>query len=135
MGAMSDEPVITLFSQCLLSKWGFNDGADNEAWLDWCDANGIDYNQVDFPLASLVRTYLLPKIEQDVTVVEIETSHNPIRVETVDGVDVTEVWHGRAPEPTLTPEAVDVPMADVLRLALAEAGRTQAPRYTPPLAT
>ncbi|MBL3669060.1 hypothetical protein JL475_24315 [Streptomyces sp. M2CJ-2] len=111
------EPRLTLFSSCLLSKWGFNDGADPDDWLDYCEANGIDYNAVDFPLVALVRTYLLPKIEQDVTVVEIETSHNPVRIETVDGQDVTEVWFGRAPEPTLTPEYVEVPMSEVAQLA------------------
>lgn len=108
--------TVTLFSADLLSKWGFNDGAAPDDWLDYCEANGIDYNEVNFPLVQLVRRYLLPKIEQAVTVVDIETSHNPIRVETVDGVDVTEVWHGRAPEPTLTPESVEVPMSEVARL-------------------
>ncbi|MFE7236099.1 hypothetical protein ACFVAF_36905 [Streptomyces sp. NPDC057596] len=129
------EPRLTLFSSDLLSKWGFNDGDDPDDWLDYCEAHGVDYNQVDFPLVQLVRHYLLPKIKQQLTVVEVETSHNPIRAETVDGKDVTEVWFGRAPEPTLTPEAVDVPMADVLRLALTEAGLSEPPRFTPPLAT
>lgn len=111
------EPCITLFSSCLLSKWGFNDGDAPDVWLDYCEARGIDYNAVDFPLARLVRRHLLPVIEQSVTVVEIETIHNPIRVDTVDGVDVTEVWYDRAPAPALTPESVDVPMSEVARLA------------------
>ncbi|WAZ20179.1 hypothetical protein STRCI_001278 [Streptomyces cinnabarinus] len=114
-------PHLTLRSSSLLSKWGFNDGDDPEDWLDYCEANGIDYTNLDFPLIPIVRRYLLPKLDQSVEVVELETCHNPIRAETVDGQDVTEVWFGRAPEPTLTPESVDVPMADVLRLALAEA--------------
>lgn len=127
------EPHLTLFSASLLSKWGFNDGDDPEDWLDYCEAHGVDYNALDFPLVALVRRYLLPRIQQPITVVEIETSHNPIRAETVDGQDMTEVWHNRAPEPELTPQAVDVPMADVLQLALAEAGLTDPPRSTPPL--
>jgi hypothetical protein len=109
---------LTLFSSSLLSKWGFNDGDDPYDWLDYCEANGIDYNEVDFPLVELVRRFLLPRIEQPITVVEVETCHNPIRAETVDGVDMTEVWFGRAPEPTLTPEYVEVPMSEVARLAL-----------------
>jgi len=125
---------LTLFSSCLLSKWGFNDGDDPDDWLDYCEAHGVDYNALDFPLVCLVRTHLLPRIEQAVTAVDIETSHNPIRIETVNGVDMREVWYGRAPELTLTPEYVDVPMADVLRLALAEAGLTKPPRLTPPVA-
>ena len=112
-----DEPHLTLFSADLLSKWGFNDGDDPEAWLDYCEANGIDYNTVDFPLVELVRRYLLPALDQDVTVVEIQTIHNPIRAETVDGIDVTEAWMGRAPELQLTPERVDVPMVEVARIA------------------
>jgi hypothetical protein len=111
------EPVLTLFSSSLLSKWGFNDGNDPDDWLDYCEAHGIDYNAVDFPLVALVRQHLLPVLDQDVTVVEIETSHNPIRAELVDGIDVTEAWYGRAPEPTLTPEYVDVPLSVVAELA------------------
>lgn len=111
------EPVIRLSSECLLSKWGFNDGDDPEPWLDWCDAHGVDYNEIDYPLVALVRRYLLPVIEQDVTVVEIETIHNPVRLETIDGVDVTEAWYGRAPKPVLSPEYVDVPMTEVLKVA------------------
>ncbi|MFE9936329.1 hypothetical protein [Streptomyces hirsutus] len=127
------EPPLTLFSRDLLSKWGFNDGADPESWLDYCDAHGIDHTKLQFPWGALVRRYLLPQIEQPVTAVDIETSHNPIRIETVNGADVREVWYGRADEPPLAPEAVDVPMADVLRQVLAEAGLAEAPRYTPPL--
>jgi hypothetical protein len=127
------EPHLTLFSSSLLSKWGFNDGDDPDDWLDYCEAHQVDHNELDFPLVALVRRYLLPKLQQSVTVVEIETSHNPIRADSVDGQDVTEVWYGRAPEPTITPEAVDVPMADVLRLALAEAALSEPPRRTPPL--
>lgn len=118
------EPHITLVSSDLLSKWGFNDGEPPDAWLDYCEANGIDYNAVDFPLAALVRRYLVPVLDQTVTVVDIETIHNPIRVDTVDGQDVTEVWHGRAPEPRLTPEHVVVPMAAVADLARSLASTT-----------
>lgn len=127
--------TLTLFSSCLVSKWGFNDGDDPEDWLDYCEAHSIDYNELDFPLVALVRRYLLPEIKQRITVVEIETSHNPIRAETVNGQDMTEVWFNRAPEPTLTPEFVQVPMAAVLQLALDEAGLTEAPRHDPPLSS
>lgn len=117
MCRLAASPRATLFSADLLSKWGFNDGDDPEVWLDYCEANGIDYNTVDFPLVELVRRYLLPALDQDVTVVEIETIHNPIRAETVDGIDVTEAWMGSTPEPHLTPERVDVPLVDAARIA------------------
>ncbi|WP_330348156.1 hypothetical protein [Streptomyces sp. NBC_00582] len=125
--------TLTLFSRSLLSKWGFNDGDTPDAWMDWCDSEGIDWPQLDFPLVALVREHLVPAITQNVSVVEIETSHNPIRVETIDGTDVRPVWTGLVDEPTLTPESVDVPMTEVLRVALAEKGLTEAPRYVPPL--
>ncbi|MFE3381916.1 hypothetical protein [Streptomyces anulatus] len=121
------QPTLTLYSADLLSKWGFNDGSDPDGWLDWCDNRGIDHNAIGFPWAAVVRKHLVPAIEQDVTVVDIETSHNPIRVEAVNGADATEAWYGRAPVPTLTPEYVDVPMTDVLQLVLAEAGLTEPP--------
>ncbi|MBB0229887.1 hypothetical protein [Streptomyces calidiresistens] len=111
-----------------MSKWGFNDGDDPEEWLGYCEANGMDYNEIEFPLVELVRRYLLPKIEQDVTVVEIETCHNPIRALTVDGVDMRGVWKGRAPEPSLTPDQVTIPMVEVARLALELHGRAGAAR-------
>ncbi len=128
------EPQLTLFSRCLLSKWGFNDGEAPDQWYDYCEARGVDYSKLDFPLVQVVRRYLVPKLEQAVTVVDIETSHNPIRVETIDGQDVTETWYGRAPAPTLTPEFVDVPMADVLQLALAESNLAEPPCWPTPLA-
>ncbi|MFD9192978.1 hypothetical protein ACFWCA_32790 [Streptomyces phaeochromogenes] len=113
------EPTLTLHSDGLLSKFGFNDGDDPEAWLEYCETNGIDYNEVDFPLVQLVRQYLLPVLDQRVTVYEIETNHNPIRAQTVDGVEV----HGQDTvngEPIeLTPEQVTIPMSEVARLAQA----------------
>jgi hypothetical protein len=109
---------LTLFSRCLLSKWGFNDGDDPDDWLDYCDAHGIDYNEVDFPLVELVRRYLLPALDQTVTVVEIGTNHNPIRAQTVNGIDVSAAWRDREPELALTPEYVEIPMVEVARVAL-----------------
>lgn len=117
-----DEPTFTLFSEGLLSKWGFNDGDDPDDWLDYCEANGIDYNVVDFPIVELVQRYLIPRLDQKVTVVVIETNHNPIRVETVDSVDVTEEWYGRSSTTTmLTPEYVDVPMNEIAKIVQEEA--------------
>lgn len=130
---MVTEAKLTLFSHSLLSKWGFDDGGTPDAWMDWCDSQCIDWPRLDFPLVALVRQYLVPAIEQDITVVDIETSHNPIRVETIDGKNVRHIWTGLADEPALTPESVDVPMTEVLRLALTEKGLTEAPRYIPPL--
>lgn len=109
--------TVTLFSRNLLSKWGFNDGEGPDEWWDYCERNGADPSALDFPLEEVVRRYLVPLLDQDVSAVHVETSHNPIRVETVNGVDVTEVWFGRQPAPTLTPEYVDVPLSEALKIA------------------
>ncbi|MFJ3663146.1 hypothetical protein ACIPPM_22075 [Streptomyces sp. NPDC090119] len=111
------EPHLTLCSEDLLSKWGFNDGDDPEGWLVYCETVGIDYNEVDFPLAELVRKHLLPALDQIVTVVDIDTIHNPIRAERVNGVDVTCHWYGHTEgAPKLTPEQINIPMSEVARL-------------------
>ncbi|MEU0955848.1 hypothetical protein ABZ353_26465 [Streptomyces niveus] len=123
------ESHITLFSSCLLSKWGFNDGDTPESWLDWCETNGIDHTKLKFPLIALVRKHLEPAIEQTIEVTKIGTSHNPIRALRVDGIDMGNVWSARAPAPHLTPDYVTVPMTEVLRLALEEAGLSEAPRH------
>lgn len=76
---------------------------------------GVDDRQL---LCALVRQCLLPVLDQHVEVVEIETSHNPIRASTVDGVRVPEeVWYGDAPGPTLTPESVEIPYDVILQIA------------------
>lgn len=113
-----DEPKLVLRSDCLLSKWGFNDGDEPDYWLDWCDEQGIDYNARGWhwhtTLRRLVRKYLAPKLDQRVELVDIETTHNPIRAETVDGVEVD--WYAASPI-TLTPDHVEIPFPEVLRVA------------------
>lgn len=116
------EPGITLYSDGLLSKWGFDDGDAPDGWLDWCADQGIDWRTHrswrDGTLPELVRRFLLPKIEQQIEVVNISTAHNPIRAETVDGQDVSDLWYEPDAElPALTPESVTVPMAEVLKIA------------------
>lgn len=110
--------TYTLRSANLVSKWGFNDGDLDDALLDWLEEHGIRYRDVDDGevLIWMVRTYLVPALEQDVELVEIETSHHPIRADRVDGVDVSEHWYsGRDTGPALTPDAVEVPYEDILR--------------------
>lgn len=124
---MSNESVLYLHSSGLLSKWGFNDGAAPDDVLDYCEERGLltdahgYYQPVSWRpiLEQLVRRYLLPTLDQHVTVVHIETTHNPIRAETVDGVNVDDCWHdGGGPE--LTPESVTIPMAEVAALIPAD---------------
>lgn len=106
--------VLRLYSSCLLSKWGFQDGDEPEIVYDYCEAHGIDYTRLDWhaTLVKLVRTYLLPALDQKVEVYEVETIHNPIRAETVDG---SKAWSEADIDAlvVLTSEYVDVPMDQV----------------------
>jgi hypothetical protein len=103
----------------LLSKYGFNDGDEPDDLVELLEAEppfGYDYTTFDWHpvLIALVREHLLPRLDQNVEVVEVETAHNPIRATVVDGVDVTYSWFDHQPEPPLTPEYVDVPYEAVL---------------------
>lgn len=114
---MSDEPSVRLFSAGLLSKWGFGDGDTPDHVYDYCDEHGIPYLSWHPLLVRLVREFLLPVLDQRVEVVEISTHHNPIRAEKVDGVDVTDGWYEVEDRVHLTPEYVDIPLTEVVRVA------------------
>ena len=108
-----------LASQGLLSRWGFNDGDPylDGGFEDWRDAHGLPLltgAEEDWLLRHLVRTWLVPALDQVVEVVDIETSHNPIRASKVDGVDVDGCWSYPYDQswPGLTPEAVFVTFED-----------------------
>lgn len=111
-------PMLYLVSAGLLSKWGFNDGAAPDTLLDYCDERGIPYpDDWDTVLRTLVRERLAPALDQEVELVDVETCHNPIRAATVDGQDMTEHWTRDLPgRPTLTPDGVEIPMADVVKI-------------------
>ncbi len=110
------EPILRLYSNSLLSKWGFNDGDIPEAVYDLFEENGVDYDW-HATLIALVRTHLIPVLDQDVEVFEIETIHNPIRVRTVDGKLVNH--HEIDSSVRLTPKYIDVSLSIVLAVAAA----------------
>ncbi len=127
---MSDDPKLYLFSSSLLSKWGFDDGDPFDDIEDWwhnqhgsppmghCNCGfydlGVDARVL---LPELVRRFLLPALDQAVELVDIETSHNPIRASTVDGVDVEDAWYESRARVTLTPDCVEVPYSVVVEVA------------------
>lgn len=87
---MKELPTLTLHAESLFSKWGFRDGDMIGDWLDEVDDSGRDirrYLDVDYHrvLRHLVRTYLLPLIPGEFTLYDIETCHNPIRIDTWRG--------------------------------------------------
>jgi hypothetical protein len=113
---------LTLLSESLLSKWGFWDGAKPEEFLDWCDEQGVNYRGLDWHavLSALVRRYLLPELEKNhaITLIDIGTSHNPVRASIVDGRDVEDDWYENESSVRLTPESVSIPytvVAEVMK--------------------
>lgn len=115
---MTTEPTITLHSFGLLSKWGFGDGDAPDEWLDYLDERGIDWDDAEWPLAALVRRYLLPELAKHhaIDVYEIGTIHNPIRASKVDGIEIDD--RAINDEVELVPASVDVPLAEALKIAL-----------------
>lgn len=118
-------PTLTLFTESLFSKWGFNDGdLVGDFLLEHLEDDLLDgYSKVDEhrALRFLVRAYLLPALAAggaDVEVYDIETIHNPVRARAVNGVELDAgVEYGEALAPRLQPEHVDVPLVVVLRAA------------------
>lgn len=128
-----DEPTearLTLVSAGLLSKWGFNDGDAPDEYFDWLEAQGREYAPVSWKpvIFALVDRFVVPALDQQVTIVRIETAHNPVRAQTIDGQDAERYWYGdyRDEEPQLTPETIDIPMTEVDRLVTELAARPDA---------
>ncbi|MEU8899645.1 hypothetical protein [Nocardia sp. NPDC048505] len=128
-------PDLRLAAQDLFSPFGFEDGELLRHWLTkaaaagcdvrrwWCNACSaerlwvIDLNEV---LCELVRTHLVPQIPGEFTLREIGTSHNPIRIES---------WHGRdlSGGKNVPPEAAGISVTvpgHVVRQAMRQATET-----------
>lgn len=120
---MPDAPeVFRLSTDSLFSKWGFNDGDEPDWLLDALEERGIDWSASDTGwhdvLHQLVVEHLVPVLSLPVEVYRIETIHNPVRVDTVAGVELPwEVIIGdqEYDGPPLRPDHVDVPLDVVIR--------------------
>lgn len=67
-------------------------------------------------LVDVVRSYVLPQLDQDVQVLQIPTVHNPVRATNVNGQTVT--WTAEfGTGPVLSPKVVRVSAADVYTAA------------------
>ena len=124
---MTNDRTVHLFSDDLLSKWGFSDGdvlsdplydLADERGLNWTKEKGLDKRAV---LIRAVKEYLLPALDQRVEVETLLTSHNPIRATKIDGVEV-DVLEDDTSRFHLTPEYVEVPL-EVLYGWWIESGR------------
>lgn len=104
--------ILRLFSSGLTSKWGFDDG---DVLGDFKFDHGQQWKDVDVreALVQLVHTYLYPKMQENhkYEYMVIESIHNPIRVTSIDGVDVD--LYDSTKEYGITPEYVDVPWEHV----------------------
>ncbi len=122
--------TLTLSTSSLLSKWGFNDGSPFEDVEEWfhdshgappmghCNCGFSDLGVDDAALLrALVERFVLPALDQRVEIIEVETSHNPVRASKVDGVDVEDCWYDPHARVTLTPETVEVPYETVIEVA------------------
>lgn len=106
------EGHLFLSADSLLSKWGFDDGSTLFDW--WWDRfnESPAFDDADV-LHALVLAYLVPALRDaghTVEIVHIETSHNPVRAETLDGREVDHYENGRIHPPvwvTIAPEQVD----------------------------
>ena len=106
------EWTLHLDGDSLLSKWGFGDGdCVFDYWWDAADeAVEFDHHAA---LRLLVHRHLIPAIEaagHTITVYNIETSHNPIRADMLDGEPVDDYANRIADLPS-----VEVTLAEVRR--------------------
>lgn len=80
---------LALYADDLLSKWGFDDGDRLSDWVfDTLGRHDFEYENHKV-LEELVKRYLLPKLDKKVEIYFINTIHNPVRAEMIDGVYYT----------------------------------------------
>jgi hypothetical protein len=110
----------TLRAECLASKWGFGDG---DGLQDYCydlkDGGLIpDTPERDGFLYAVVMKYLVPELDRrgiKADIVKIGSNHNPVRAETVNGIEVDH-FNGPCPECLVGVEAL-VPWDDLIAMA------------------
>lgn len=89
---MTKEPdygPIGLSSDSLFSKWGFDDGDVlnyHPLFDEWDDNHPA--------LIAIVKRFLLPHIKDNYELeVDLHTCHNPIRIKSFNGLDVSPLWY------------------------------------------
>jgi hypothetical protein len=106
-GMAADRETITFYPDGLLHKFGFSDG---DLLFPLVEEHGLRVHHHDL-LIAVVERLLLPRLDEHVTTSTIgATLHNPIRAGTIDGREADHLS-------TITPEAVEIPVADILAIA------------------
>ena len=106
-GEFDPSSTITFYPDGLTHKFGFSDG---DLLADLVEEHHLAVYHHDLLEAVVVRL-VVPRLDQEVEVYRIEaTLHNPMRARTIDGVEAD---HGD----TLTPEIIEIPVADILEIA------------------
>lgn len=117
MLAKEKKGIIRFESECLVSKWGFGDG---DMFDDFLFDHGFDIKIFKTVLAEVVIRHVIPALDQkEIELINVEdwnwTNHNPIRARRVNGIEVDD--YGKRPNPTLTPEFIDVEEEAILVIA------------------
>jgi len=106
--AGSDYPsTVVLYPEGLLHKFGFGDG---DMLGDLTEEHGLEVDHREL-LVAVVERLVVPGLDQRVDTYTLwGTLHNPIRARTIDGYEA-------ALGDTLTPEIIEIPVADIIEVA------------------
>lgn len=108
---------FVLHAECLASKWGFGDGDALEDYL-WNELGLVKTPSRNGFLHAVSMKYLAPELERRGIKAEIElieTHHNPVRICTIDGVQVDHYHREKCPDVLKNIEVV-IPKNEILAM-------------------
>lgn len=105
---------MIFYTEALLSKWGFDDGDLLGEML--LEKLGEDYFKLDQKeiLFEVVRDHIVPKISNNIEIYYINTCHNPVRADKVDGIRVNDTGDN---DISIVPEKIEVEDNIILEIA------------------
>ncbi len=99
---------ICFYTKDLLCKFGFEDGDILSEIISNYFGCLIDGNKV---LAAVIKRYVAPCLKGNINIVyDVSISHNPVRINMINGEDVSSLWYeiDENKKPTIFPEKVFV---------------------------